>query len=207
MSKVFSISREYGSGGHQVVEALCQLLEIPYYDRKIVEKELIRQGFPEGFADVADDYKNSHFRFYDTENESQFDGMSAKEISFELEKNMIRRVADEGDCIILDRCAKEVLENSEHQVANIFISASYEYRLKRIMEREGLTEKKAAALMKREEKRRKEYYEYHTGKNWGVASSYDVCLNTESMGLKGVCTILVEAYGKFEDVSAGIYSR
>ncbi len=198
MSKVFSISREYGSGGHDVVEALCSILEIPYYDRKIVEKELIRQGFPEGFADVADDNKNSNFRFYDSKGISRFEGMSAKEISFELEKDIIHRVADDGDCIILDRCAKEILEDSDHQVANIFISASYEYKLKRIMEREGLTEKKAAALMKREEKRRKEYYEYHTGKNWGAASSYDFCINAESMGLKGVCALLVEAYGKFE---------
>lgn len=198
MSKVFSISREYGSGGHDVVEALCSILEIPYYDRKIVEKELVRQGFPEGFADVADDYKNSKVYFYGSEIINRFEGMSAKEISFELEKDMIHRVADEGDCIILDRCAKEILEDSDHQVANIFISASYEYRLKRIMEREGLTEKKAAALMKREEKRRKEYYEYHTGKNWGVASSYDFCINAESMGLRAVCAILVEAYGKFE---------
>lgn len=198
MSKVFSISREYGSGGHDVVEALSSILEIPYYDRKTVEKELIRQGFPEGFADVADDYKNSNFRFYGSEIISRFEGMSAKEISFELEKDMIHRVADEGDCIILDRCAKEILEDSDHQVANIFISASYEYKLKRIMEREGLTEKKASTLMKREEKRRKEYYEYHTGKNWGVASSYDFCINAESIGLKGVCAILVEAYGEFE---------
>lgn len=198
MSKVFSISREYGSGGHDVVEALSSILEIPYYDRKIVEKELIRQGFPEGFADVADDYKNSNFRFYGSEIISRFEGMSAKEISFELEKDMIHRVADEGDCIILDRCAKEILEDSDHRVANIFISASYEYKLKRIMEREGLTEKKASTLMKREEKRRKEYYEYHTGKNWGVASSYDFCINAESIGLKGVCAILVEAYGEFE---------
>ena len=93
-----------------------------------------------------------------------------------------------------------MLEDSGHLVVSIFLSASSDYRLNQAMERTGLPEKKAAALMKKTDKQRREYYEYHTGKDWGAASSYDVCLNVESMGLSNACTLLVEAYGKLSAI-------
>lgn len=197
MSIIYSISRESGSGGGETARHLHEVLGIPFYDRSVIGKELVKQGFPVSFMDIADNLEANIFRFEAVVKDTRFHGMTPQEITAQLEKDVICAIAEESDCIILDRCAKEILEDMPHQVVSIFITASYEYRLKQIMRLHNLNEKKAADFMKKSDARRKLFFEYHTGKDWAAPSSYDVCLNIETMGMERICGLLAEGYQKF----------
>jgi cytidylate kinase len=75
---------------------------------------------------------------------------------------------------------------------NVFLTSSKDVRVARIMEREGLTEEKAIELMERKDKGRKDYYDYYTFGNWGVASTYDLCLDSGILGIEGTAEFIIE---------------
>ena len=123
--------------------------------------------------------------------------MSPGDIVFELEKRHIIEQANNGDCIIVGRCAEEVLKDSGHLVVNVFITAPLSYRVQRIQrEFPNMIQKKLEALVRQKDKQRKAYYEYHTSKDWGVPYNYDVCLNSASIGTDRIVRLIAESFGK-----------
>jgi len=104
------------------------------------------------------------------------------ETLFSIQSDVIRKVADEGSCLFVGRCADYVLAGKQ-RLLNIYITANRDDRIKRIAERDHLTEKKAKDIIEKADKDRAGYYNYFTNKKWGAAESYHLCINSSILGI------------------------
>ncbi|MDO4554956.1 MAG: cytidylate kinase-like family protein [Lachnospiraceae bacterium] len=203
MSKIICISREYGSGGHEIAKKTAQLLGISCLDKEILEHVLEKSDLPNDLIVKADEKRKNSFRYtaiYEGSNREYY-GMAINDILYEMEKNVILEKAEEGDCIIVGRCAEEILKDTDHAVVSLFITAPLEFRLRRKMEEAGTQDRrKVEKEIKKMDKQRRAYYEYHTGKDWGIPYNYDVCLNSASMGINRIIDVMVDAFGSIWEV-------
>ena len=136
----------------------------------------------------------------------EFYGMAPGDIVFELEKQYILEQAKRGDCIIVGRCAEEILKDTGHFVVNVFVTAPFSYRLERKRRELGKRDRwnpgekrkymNLEAEIHKVDKRRRAYYEYHTGKDWGQPHNYDVCLNSATMGIDRIARLIAESFEK-----------
>ena len=115
---------------------------------------------------------------------------------YESEAEAIRKLA-EKPCIILGRCASDILKDKRN-VLNIFVCASKEDRIKRIMKLESLTYEEAAIKVETTDKERAAYYYEHTGKTWGDINDYHMILDTTELGVDNCANILMQYFEKLE---------
>ena len=115
----------------------------------------------------------------------------SQESLFQFQSDAIRKAAKEGSCVFVGRCADYVLRDFPN-VVNIFITASMEYRVEQIMNKQHLNEEAARAFIEKRENQRAEYYNYYTGKKWGHAASYDLCIDSSILGLVETEKIIAE---------------
>lgn len=199
MSRVICISREYGSGGHEVAEKAAALLNIPCLDKQLMEQAISHSGLPQKLLKEAEERVTNPFLFttiYDG-SQREFYGMAPGDIVFELEKRHILEQANQGDCIIVGRCAEMILKDTNHLVVNVFITAPFNYRVQRKQDEfKEMDQRRLEAYIRRVDKQRKAYYEYHTGKDWGQTFNYDVCLNSASMGIDRIANLIADSFGK-----------
>ncbi len=197
MRKVICIGRQYGSGGHKLAQTLAERLNIPYYDKKILEDAIIKSGMNAEILHNAEERLPNpllHSIYYEG-NSSDYYGKSANEILYMAQKSMILEYAEKSDCLIVGRCADVILkENTNYAVKSIFVAAPMSYRIAATMKNDDTDEKNAAAIIRKADKRRSAYYSYHTGKDWGKASDYDFCINTATNDLKSIIEILTSIY-------------
>lgn len=197
MRKVICIGRQYGSGGHKLAHTLAERLNIPYYDKKILEDAIIKSGMNAEILHNAEERLPNpllHTIYYDG-NSNDYYGKSANEILYMAQKSMILEYAEKSDCLIVGRCADAILkENTNYTVKSIFVSAPMSYRIASTMKNDNTDEKNAAAIIRKSDKRRSAYYSYHTGKDWGKASDYDFCINTATNDWKIMIEILTSIY-------------
>ena len=111
----------------------------------------------------------------------------------------IKKIADEGPCVLVGRCADYALE-SYPNVVSIFIRADMEDRIRRVATRLDLTDAKAKDLINKTDKKRASYYNYYTNKKWGDAESYDICINSSKFGVDGC----VKAIKDFLELEASL---
>ena len=110
---------------------------------------------------------------------------------FEIQCETIRRIAEQGSAIIVGRCSDYILRDMDCTL-NVFLTSPLEERVKRICERHGLCEEKAEALILQKDKAREEYYNYYTFGNWGVASTYDLCIDSSRLGIEGTADFIID---------------
>ncbi len=109
----------------------------------------------------------------------------------------IKKIASEGPCVIVGRCADYALADRENCI-HLFIYADEEIRVKRIMERYSLSEYKAQEMITKKDKQRQSYYNYYSSKKWGRADSYDLCINSSVLGVDGTVKLIVQYVEDFE---------
>ena len=188
---VISISRKYGCGGRELAQILAEKLNIKLYDRKIVHiaaAKLETDDLNEN--DLLELENTVHpltltfmpFHSFGTRMGESSRGM------FLSEASVVRKLANDGPCVILGRCADYVLEDMPNHFS-IFVCANDEYREKRGKEvYEGKTLKELDA----ENEKRARYYNYYTGKKWGEASNYDLIVNTSNASLDKIADAIIE---------------
>ena len=192
-NRIVTISREFGSGGRTIGKAVAQKLGIPCYDAEIIQKIAQESGFSAELFVQSDEKK----RFFSLTSifTSNFGGDSDNYMSdknlFNIQCSTIRNIAEQGSAVIVGRCSDYVLRDSGCTL-DVFLTSSDEVRAARIMEREGLTKEKALELMERRDKARADYYNYYTFGNWGVASTYDLCLDSGLLGIEGTADFIIE---------------
>ncbi|MBP5752595.1 MAG: cytidylate kinase family protein, partial [Treponema sp.] len=49
MKKIITISREFCSGGHTIAELLSKILDVPFYDRELIELASQQSGLSPEF--------------------------------------------------------------------------------------------------------------------------------------------------------------
>lgn len=190
---IITVGRQFGSGGKAVALELGKKLGIPVFDNELLTKAAQDSGFSAEFF-VRSDEKRRFFSLssiFTTEYSSQTNSyMSDKDI-FSMQCETIRSIAGHGPAIIVGRCADYVLRELDCTL-DVFITAPQAVRIGRIVERLGLSDEKALELMERKDKGREEYYNYYTFGNWGVASTYDLCLDSSILGVEGTADFIIE---------------
>ena len=199
---IINVGRQFGSGGYLVARSLGDKLGIPVYDRELISEAARRSGFSaELFA--SKDEKRSLFGmsgFIGT-GRASFSGNYVNDDSiFKIQSDVIRMIADNGPAIFIGRCADYILR--ELGCIDVFITAPDEVRVKRISERLGISADEAESLMKKKDSGRESYYNYFTFGHWGVASNYDLCIDSSILGIEGTADFIIE-FGRRSGKIAG----
>lgn len=199
---IYTIGREFGSGGRDVGELLSKKLNIPFYDKELLSRAATESGLCEEIFKLQDEKPTSSF-FYslvtDTYSISNYHGggyldMPLNQKVFLAQFDTIKRIADEGSCVIVGRCADYALQDNPHCI-NAFIYADKNYRIKNVASKENVSEAKAKDLISKNDKQRANYYNFYTNKKWGDSRSYDLALNSGKIGIDG-CVELLIRYGE-----------
>lgn len=185
-SIIINIGRQLGSGGHDIGRMLALDFNAKYYDHELLDLAAKESGFSEKFFQQNDERKGFFKALFNVQT-SHFSGGSmyktnfSQESLFQFQSEAIRKAAKEGSCVFVGRCADYVLRDFPNTV-NVFITASMEYRVEQIMNKQQLDADAARRFIEQRESARATYYNYYTGKKWGHAESYDLCVNTSILG-------------------------
>lgn len=198
MNKIVTISRQYGSGGREIGEKLAKEWKVPFYDNEIISRAAKESGFAEAAFEHAEEKATNSLLYsiamgmnaYGSQ-DFGFSSLSLDDKIFLAQSNIIRKVAQEGPCVIVGRCADYVLKDMPN-VVNVFVYAGLDYRIERATKLYGISHKKAGEQVMKFDKRRANYYNYHTSEKWGNMFNYDLSVKTETVGIDGTVDIIRE---------------
>ncbi len=204
MNTIITIGRQFGSGGREIGRILSQKLDVPFYDRDLITRAAKESGFCEELIETHDERPTNSFLYNLVMDTYSFGytaaGMVDMPISqkvFLAQFNAIKKIADEGPCVIVGRCADYALADRPNHVS-VFISADMDIRIKRIMEKYDLTQSKAKDMIVRQDKQRQNYHNYYANGKWGYCESYDLSLNSGILGIEGTANLLEIFVREFE---------
>ena len=189
MNKIVTISRQYASGGREVAEKLAAEYGITFYDRALIARAAKESGFAEAAFDNVE-MKATNSLLYSIamgmnaygSPDIGYTHLSLDDRIYIAQSDVIRKVADEGPCIIVGRCADYVLRERK-DVINIFVWSSMPFRIKRAVERDGIEPDKAEETIIRMDKRRANYYNYHAVEKWGAVTNYHLAIQNDFRGV------------------------
>lgn len=198
MNTIITIGRQYGSGGREIGEKLAKRLNIPFYDKELLSRAAKESGFCQEMIENHDERPTNSFLYnlvMDTYsfgyNSSSFVDMPISHKIFLAQFDTIKKIANEGACVIVGRCADYALAEYANCV-HVFIHADEDHRVKRIMERNGLSEAKARDAINKKDKQRQSYYNYYSSKKWGRSDTYDLSINSARLGIDGTVNLLAQ---------------
>ena len=119
-------------------------------------------------------------------------GQSAEDVLFQIQREIILELAEKGDCIIVGRCADDILEKAGTLCLSLFICAPLDWRVHHRMELEQLDERSAQALVEKTDRQREKYYTHYTSRPWGLPENYDLCINSARLGIDRTAALLAE---------------
>ena len=184
---IICVGRQLGSGGHDIARMLAMDFNAKYYDRELLNLAAKESGFSEKIFEQNDE-KKGFLRSLLNMQPTQLGGVSlyksnfSQESLFQFQSDAIRKAAEEESCVFVGHCADYVLRDMPN-VVKVFISASMRYRIDQLMAHRSVTPQQAKRIILQEEDRRAAYYNYYTGKKWGAAESYDLCVDSSILGL------------------------
>ena len=182
---VITISREYGSGGRYVGRLVADKLGIKLYDKDFIEKLAAKTGLSGEYIENNEQRRNSLEIF----NSGYYSGLNNSDELFIKESELIKEVAEQESCVIIGRCADFILKD-RNNVIKVFIYSSSENKLKRVTEIYGIEKSRAEKEIKRINKLRANHYKYYTGKEWNNNSNYDICINSDDLGVEKTADLI-----------------
>ncbi len=194
MKRIITISREFGSGGRSVGKLVAEKLGYSFYDRELVNKVAERSGFSPEFIEESGEYANARSSLLfalATASQYSADGLSMHDRLYIEQTKIVEELAAEGDCVIVGRCADYILRDRK-DCLHVFIHADMDSRAKRIVERYGACDKSPEKRLAEKDQKRKVYYKNYTGRNWGQAQNYDLCLNSGVLGIEACAELIVQ---------------
>ena len=184
---IINVGRQLGSGGHDIGRMLALDFQAKYYDRELMNLAAKESGFSEKFFEENDEKKGFFKGLFNVQTShlsggSMYKTNFSQESLFQFQSEAIIKAAREGSCVFVGRCADYVLRDFGNTV-NIFISAPMSFRIDQIMNKQHLDPEAARKFIEQKESKRAAYYNYYTGKKWGAAESYDLCIDTSILGI------------------------
>ena len=184
---IINVGRQLGSGGHDIGRMLALDFQAKYYDRELMNLAAKESGFSEKFFEENDEKKGFFKGLFNVQTShlsggSMYKTNFSQESLFQFQSEAIIKAAREGSCVFVGRCADYVLRDFGNTV-NIFISAPMSFRIEQIMNKQHLDPEAARKFIEQKESKRAAYYNYYTGKKWGAAESYDLCIDTSILGI------------------------
>ena len=185
---IICVGRQLGSGGHDIARMLALDFNAKYYDRELLNLAAKESGFSEKFFEENDERKGILKGLFNlgtahVNSGSVYNSSFSQESLFKFQSDAIQKAASEGSCVFVGRCADYVLRNQDN-VVSVFISASKRFRIGQIMAKQNMEFAAARKYLIQREEKRAAYYNYYTGKKWGAAESYDLCIDASVLGLQ-----------------------
>ena len=204
MNTIITIGRQFGSAGREIGEKVAAYFGIKCYDKELLTRAAKESGFCEEMIQNHDERPTNSFLYnlvMDTYsfgyNSSAFVDMPISHKVFLAQFDTIKKIADEGACIIVGRCADYALADRDN-VVNLFIYGDEEVKVARIMQKYNLSQAKAKDMIIKKDKQRQSYYNYYSSKKWGRADSYDLCINSSVRGIEGTVKLIIQYIEDFE---------
>lgn len=198
---VITISREFGSGGRQIGEKIAKALDVPFYDRTLIDLVAQKSGYPLDFVAENDQRVTRSMLFQIAITGSAppwLNGGTAitnRDTLFSAQSKVIRELASQGGCVLVGRCANYVLRDMP-ECLSVFISGAPQDKIKRCAAEYGIRPDAAEAEMERRDRDRANHYSRHTGEVWGEAKNYDLAVNSSRFGIEGAVEIILAAVQK-----------
>lgn len=182
---VFTISREYGSGGRYVGRIIADKLGIKLYDKDFIMKLAEETGLSEEYIENNEQKRN----ILDSLNNGYYSGLNNADELFIRESDLIKEIAEKESCVIVGRCADFILKENKN-VIKIFIYSNMEDKMERATNIYGLDKSKAEKEIKNIDKLRANHYKYYTGSDWKDFANYDLCINSDLLGVEKTAEII-----------------
>lgn len=205
MNTIITIGRQFGSAGREIGEKVAAHFGIPCYDKELLSRAAKESGFCEEMIESHDERPTNSFLYnlvMDTYsfgyNASSFMDMPISHKIFLAQFDTIKKMASEGPCVIVGRCADYALSDFDNCI-HLFIYGEEKTKTKRIMEKYNLSEAKAKDMINKKDKQRQSYYNYYSSKKWGRADSYDLCINSSLLGIEGTVKLIIQVIEDFEN--------
>lgn len=193
--KIITISREFGSGGRTIGRQVADALGIPFYDKELVDQIALESGFSPVFVEENGEHAPSTSRlsylFAPQGVPGVMKGLSTADFIWSIQCNVILQLAEKGPCVIVGRNADYILKDRP-DAFHVFIHGDLDFRAKRIVQLYGESEKSPEARLQEKDKRRTVNYQHYTGRVWGQAQNYDLCLNSSVIGVDNCARIIVD---------------
>ncbi len=193
--KIITISREFGSGGRTIGRKVAEALGIPFYDKELVDQIAVESGFAPKFVEEHGEHAPGKslfaYAFAPQGVPGVMNGLSTADFLWNIQCNVILQLAEKGPCVIVGRNADYILKDREDCI-HAYIHADMAYRADRIVRLYGESEKSPETRLQEKDKRRKLNYQHYTGRSWGQAQNYDVCLNSGRLGIDECVKIIVD---------------
>ena len=197
---IITIGRQYGSGGHEIGEKLASSLGVKFYDNALIDRVSQDSGLCKEIIMEHDEKPTSSFLYnlvtdpYSVSfNRGSVTDMPYGQKIFLAQFDTVKKIAEEGSCVIVGRCADYILKDNDN-VISLFIYADKDFRLSRIAaEHPELSANKQRDLLEKKDRSRASYYNYYSDSKWGHSTSYDLCLNSAKLGIDGSVK-LIEDY-------------
>lgn len=185
---IICVGRQLGSGGHDIARMLALDFNAKYYDRELLNLAAKESGFSEKVFEMNDERKGFLKGLFNlgspnVNSGSVYNSSISQESLFKFQSDVIKKAADEGSCVFVGRCADYVLRERDDMVS-VFITATKRFRIDQIMAKQNLDIAGANKFINQRESQRAAYYNYYTGKKWGAAEHYDLCIDASVLGLQ-----------------------
>ena len=191
-NKIYTIGREFGSGGKEVGEKLAARLGIKLYDKELLQQAAKESGFCEEIFENHDEKPTSSFLYSLVMDTYSLNGYSTSPfLDMPLNHKVFLAQFDRESCVIVGRCADYALADNPDCI-NVFIHSDMDKRVKLVSQRGNMTENKAKDLIQRNDKQRASYYNYYTSKKWGDSSSYHLTLDSGKLGTDGCVDMIIK---------------
>ena len=193
---IICVGRQVGSGGHDIARMLAMDFNAKYYDRELLNLAAKESGFSEKFFEQHDERRGImrsllNLRVAPMHDNNIYENNFSQESLFKFQSDAIMKAADEGSCVFVGRCADYVLRERK-DVVNVFVSASMDFRIQQIMAKRKIDHPAARKFIEQHETTRASFYNYYTGKKWGAAESYDLCIDASVLGIQATEMIIAE---------------
>ena len=196
---IITIGRQFGSGGRDIGMKIAADFGIKYYDKELLARAAKDSGLAEEIFETHDERPTSSFLYslvMDTYSMgyigNTYSEMPINHKVFLAQFEAIKKIANEGPCVIVGRCADYALENYDN-VVSVFIHADLEERIKRVSHIMKLSRGKAKEVILKNDKQRASYYNYYSNKKWSAVDSYELSMSSSEIGING-CAEAIEQY-------------
>ncbi len=195
---IYTIGRQFGSGGRKVGKALAEKLGIPYYDKELLTIAAKDSGLSEALFHNADEKPTSSLLYslvmgnYPVASGALgFNEMPLNDQLFLIQSKTIKKIAEQGSCVIIGRCADYILRDNP-EVLSVFIHAPIGARVKRAVEVYEVPAEKAEDICLKNDKTRANFYNYYSDQKWGMCRTYDLSLDSAALGIDGCVEVITQ---------------
>ena len=195
---VITIGRQFGSGGRYVGRLLAEKLGVPFYDKELLSTAAKDSGICEEIFEDHDEKPTRSLLFslvtgmqHHLDAGSFYMDMPLNHKIFLAQFDAIRKLAGEGSCVIVGRCADYVLRDNPNAVS-VFVKADMPSKVERAVKYYNIDKDKAEERIRKADKQRASYYNYYATATWGDIENYDLVVDTGVLGVDGAVELIIK---------------